>query len=707
MAKKGTLTVRVVSDTKNAEQGLDRFATKAQTTGQKLEGAGRKMTMFATVPVAAAMGVATKAASDLQQAVGGTEAVFGDAADAINDYAKTAARASGLSEREFREATTSIGGQLKRMTGDVDLAAEQSMELTKVAADLAATYGGTTADAVAALGSAFRGEADPAERFNLNLKISAVNAKAVELGLAASTNEVDDNAKAQATLALITEQSADAQGQFAREAGSAAGSMQIAKAEMENAAAELGTALLPIVSKAAGGVADLAVAFGDLPDPIQNTVIGLGLALGAMGPLMTVGGRAVSVLGKVGPAFDKVSTGAYAATGHLGKFGAAAGALALTAVVFELSSMAKELTTVNTEVERLNGLADDELADTLERMLTRAFTGNAGNQTKIVANFTDEIERIARESPAAAESLLRLAETADGDLADAMDRAGVTTDDMAAAMDRGVGAAKRSTEAQGRNAEIVDDTIKPTEDLTEAVADAADEQDRLADSIKGVDDALRASLDPLFAAQDALNDHKDAQDDLKVANLEYLAASEDVDKAVEEHGKKSDEAAAAWVRQVEALRRVEDADQKVVRSAQDVSSATAELTAKMEAGEVKIEDAEAQLRAWVDQGIITADQAWRTAEQLRGTASAADEIDGRDVAMSVSLQGFAETIAQLDEISRRTGENLLLNASLAARDRVTQPVVNVTNNYPAPEPTSESLPRILRKVQYGGLMGTG
>src|SRR5699024_2703889 len=121
--------------------------------------------------------------------------------------------------------------------GDVNLAADQSVELTKVAADLAATYGGTTQQAVEALGAAFRGEADPAERFNLNLKIGEQNAKAVELGLARTTAEVDENARAHALLALIMEQSADAQGQFEREQNTAAGAMAIARAEIGQAAA--------------------------------------------------------------------------------------------------------------------------------------------------------------------------------------------------------------------------------------------------------------------------------------------------------------------------------------------------------------------------------------------------------------------------------------------------------------------------------------
>jgi hypothetical protein len=67
------------------------------------------------------------------------------------------------------------------------------------------------------------------EQFNVFLKQSEIDAKAVELGLAANTNEVDKNARAQATLAMITEQSSAAQGQFGRESNTASGQMAIMK----------------------------------------------------------------------------------------------------------------------------------------------------------------------------------------------------------------------------------------------------------------------------------------------------------------------------------------------------------------------------------------------------------------------------------------------------------------------------------------------
>ena len=246
MAANSVIRVTVVAEDRMT-QTLDRTAKATEGISQKLSNMGKAVAAAVAVRALGAVKEfvddSVRAFSDLEQSIGGTEAVFGEFSKIIDEHARSAAESMGLSEAEFRTATTSIGGQLKRMTGDVQFAAEQSVELVRVAADLAATYGGTTAEAVQALGAAFRGEADPAERFNLNLKASVVNAKAVEMGLAATEREVDENARAQAILALVTEQSADAQGQFARESDTVAGKAQITAAKLENMKAIVGETL--------------------------------------------------------------------------------------------------------------------------------------------------------------------------------------------------------------------------------------------------------------------------------------------------------------------------------------------------------------------------------------------------------------------------------------------------------------------------------
>jgi hypothetical protein len=192
------------------------------------------------------IGESIDAAANLEQAIGGTAAVFGDAAGPIEQFAKTSADSVGLSESAFREGTTVIGSALKRMTGDVDFAAEGSIKLTQVGADLAATFGGTTREAVDALGAAFRGEADPAERFGLGLSITAVQAYAAEKGINNLTTGSDEYARI--LLQMIEEQSKanGAMGQFGREADTAAGKAQRMAAELEDLQARSGEAFLPL-----------------------------------------------------------------------------------------------------------------------------------------------------------------------------------------------------------------------------------------------------------------------------------------------------------------------------------------------------------------------------------------------------------------------------------------------------------------------------
>lgn len=265
----------VLADDKQFKKGMKGVEGATQSLGVKLgtlaKGAAVMIAGKALGAIKDFAADSVRAFSDLEQATGGTEAVFGDLADRIERVGKTAAATMGLSETEFRTATTSMGGQLKRMTGDVELAADKSIFLTQVAADLAATYGGTTTQAVQALGAAFRGEADPAERFNLNLKIGEQNAKAVEMGLAKTTSEVDDHARALALVELITEQSADAQGRFARELDTVAGKEAVFNAKLENTKALLGQSLAPaknlftgLKTFGLGILTDMAQAFGTL-----------------------------------------------------------------------------------------------------------------------------------------------------------------------------------------------------------------------------------------------------------------------------------------------------------------------------------------------------------------------------------------------------------------------------------------------------------
>lgn len=268
-----TISVRVVTDASTRD--LDNYASKLD----RLEGDLDALTGPAAVGAAAITGIglaAYNAASDAQQAAGGIEAVFGRFASQVNANAQNAATSVGLATSEYQNFATILGSQLTNMGTPMDQVAGQTDELISLGADLAATYGGTTADAVSALSSLMRGERDPIERYGVSINQAALDAQLAAMGLDGLTGSAATNANAQATLALLTQQTSAAQGQFARETDSAAGAQQIANAEWANATAQLGTGLLPTITNVSKGLSGLARWVG------QNTTL-VSIALGVIG----------------------------------------------------------------------------------------------------------------------------------------------------------------------------------------------------------------------------------------------------------------------------------------------------------------------------------------------------------------------------------------------------------------------------------------
>jgi hypothetical protein len=83
------------------------------------------------------------------------------------------------------------------------------------------------------------------------VKAADVAARLQAQGLDVLKGPAKAAAEAQATLALLTEQTTSAQGAFSRESGTAAGQQQRLTAQWENAKATLGQGLLPIVTSVA------------------------------------------------------------------------------------------------------------------------------------------------------------------------------------------------------------------------------------------------------------------------------------------------------------------------------------------------------------------------------------------------------------------------------------------------------------------------
>lgn len=251
------LIIRVITDTSKAK-GLDETAGKFGKVGKGLAKMAAPAALALGGIVAFGAG-AVSAASDVQQSLGAVDAVFGTNAKQIKAWADQSATAVGLSKNAYMELATVTGAQLKNMGLPMDQVTGKTNDLINMGADLAAQFGGTTKDAVEAIGSAMRGETDPIERYGISIKQADIAAQQAAEGTSKLTGAAGKQAKTMALLHLMNKQSADSTGAFAREQDSAAHQAQVASAQYQDMQAALGVALLPAVTKVAAALGKMAL----------------------------------------------------------------------------------------------------------------------------------------------------------------------------------------------------------------------------------------------------------------------------------------------------------------------------------------------------------------------------------------------------------------------------------------------------------------
>lgn len=656
-----TLRLIVDLDTAGAVQKVETFHQRSEKAGEKAKSSldkvgtgmqriGAGMVTFGAVAVAG-LAKAGQAAAELEQAVGGTEAVFGEAREVVDEYAENAATKVGLSEQAFRDLTTVAGAQLKNLGFELDDAADNAIKLTEIGADLAATYGGTTAEAVEALGAAFRGEADPAERFGLALNVTAANAKAVEMGLAESESQVDSYARAQAVLALIMEQSADAQGQFAREADTAAGQQQILNAQFQDLKASIGEGVLPAMKTLLGVANDVIGGLSEL-NAVSDGTLGKVATFGAVG-LIAAGGLS-AIIGKVITMRQNIGTAISGLTNMGEKIKGVGRAAAVTAGAAGIGAFAFAM------IELQNARHRQQLDELAEGFLAVGDSINETTKKAILAaedfgSLQDIFDRVLDQSVLGAEDMLELAEAA-GVAGDELDE---MRDKIEAKRDADVKASVQQeaySEQVREGADAMREQEEATEDATSALQEWADKQ--------------KALFDPIFAANDALIEQQEAQAAVTESELKLIAAEEALAEARRKHGRNSEEATAATLDLIEAQRDLDQAHRDVISAAVDADSAFVALREAVMNQEVSITDARAAIDRWVDSGVVGAE----TADFYRGEldklilkAIATGAVDPTIDVSTVNTAQAREELHRVESAADRIPRNVRIHVSASGR----------------------------------------
>ena len=278
------------------ERQVNGLKAGLQSAGQALQGFGAGMSLGVTAPLAGMGLMAINAASDLNESMSKVDVVFGENAAEIQAWSETPAEGFGQSRQQALEAAGTFGNLFDALGMSEAATAEMSTGLVELASDLASFNNIDPPEALEKLRAGIVGETEPLRTLGVNLTAAAVEAKALEMNLAASAKELTESDKVTARYALIMESTANAQGDFARTADGLANSQRILTAELADASANLGTMLLPYMLQAVQAVSQLVVWFGALsPEMQQFAVIGA-VAAAAIGPLAGILGTVLTVV---------------------------------------------------------------------------------------------------------------------------------------------------------------------------------------------------------------------------------------------------------------------------------------------------------------------------------------------------------------------------------------------------------------------------
>jgi|DEB0MinimDraft_6_1074348.scaffolds.fasta_scaffold00436_16 hypothetical protein len=212
-------------------------------------------------------GIAVKAASDAAEMQSKFDTVFrGFTADA-EQFAENLGSATNRSKTEIKGMMASLQDLFVPMGMARGEAADYSKKMTQLAIDVASFNNASDQKVIEDFASAMTGSNEVMKKYGVVMTENSIKQKAVEMGLAKTTKEVSEVAKAQARYQIILEGTTDAHGDAEKTAGSMANQMKGLKAAVSEATIAIGAQIMDsapladIVGKISGKVKDLTQKF--------------------------------------------------------------------------------------------------------------------------------------------------------------------------------------------------------------------------------------------------------------------------------------------------------------------------------------------------------------------------------------------------------------------------------------------------------------
>lgn len=232
----------VAIDTEGAERDLDKVTNSAEKSSGKIGNALGKIGGFVGKATLAAIGAAASgltvltknalaAAGELEQNMGGCEAVFGEYADSMVQKAAEAYKQMGLSQSDYLATANKMGALFQGSGFGIEESADIASKAMQRAADVASIMGIDVSSAMESVAGAAKGNFTMMDNLGVAINDTTLQIYAEEKGLGKLETTQQ---KVNAAMQMFLEKTEYAAGNYSKENATLSGSLTTLKAAWDN-----------------------------------------------------------------------------------------------------------------------------------------------------------------------------------------------------------------------------------------------------------------------------------------------------------------------------------------------------------------------------------------------------------------------------------------------------------------------------------------
>lgn len=175
-----------------------------------------------------------KARGEIEQQIGGTEAVFGKYSKNIQEMAKKSYKSMGTSANDYMATINKMGSLMKGSGITNKKAMDLSSKAMQRAADVASVMGISIESAMESIAGAAKGNFTMMDNLGVAMNATTLEAYGLQKGLKKTYKEMSNAEKIQLAMEMFLEKSAFAAGNYRKENDTLAGSISTLKAAWSN-----------------------------------------------------------------------------------------------------------------------------------------------------------------------------------------------------------------------------------------------------------------------------------------------------------------------------------------------------------------------------------------------------------------------------------------------------------------------------------------